>query len=96
MSEDGWEVPISAVEHFSYCPRQCGLIHLDRVFEENVFTVLGRLNHEKVDSGEETVRPGIRTVRSIPPLVASVGALWQVRPGGVRIRRPLPGRVQAG
>ena len=66
MPEDGWEVPISAVEHFSYCPRQCGLIHLDRVFEENVFTVLGRLNHEKVDSGEETVRLGIRTVRSIP------------------------------
>lgn len=57
---------ISSIEHYSYCPRQCGLIHLDRVFEENVFTIKGRLTHERVDMGEETRQPGVRISRSIP------------------------------
>jgi len=31
-------VLISAIEHYAYCPRQCALIHLDSVFEDNVHT----------------------------------------------------------
>jgi len=42
-------VLISALEHFSYCPRQCGLIHVERIFDENVFTLRGRRAHERVD-----------------------------------------------
>src|SRR3989337_2212506 len=33
----GWDetdlVMISALEHWSYCPRQCALIHLERTYE---------------------------------------------------------------
>ena len=50
-------VPISALEHFSYCPRQCALIHVEQTFDENVFTVRGRLSHERADLGETTA-PG--------------------------------------
>ncbi len=39
-------VPISALEHFGYCPRQCALIHVEQTFDENAFTVRGRLSHE--------------------------------------------------
>ena len=28
-------VMISALQHYSYCPRQCGLIHLDQAWDEN-------------------------------------------------------------
>lgn len=63
--EDG-EVLISAIEHFAYCPRQCGLIHLEQVFEENLFTIRSRIVHEMVDTGDETVRPGVRIARSVP------------------------------
>ncbi len=28
-------MPISAIEHFSYCPRQCALIHVEGTFQEN-------------------------------------------------------------
>ena len=28
-------VMISALEHWSYCPRQCGLIHLEQTYDEN-------------------------------------------------------------
>ena len=66
-------IPISALEHYSYCPRQCALIHVEQTFEENVFTVRGRIVHERVDSGERETRPGVRTLRGIP--------LWSERLG---------------
>jgi CRISPR-associated exonuclease Cas4 len=67
------EVPISALEHYSYCPRQCALIHVEQVFEENVFTIRGRLLHERVDAGRDTTSGDIRVARSIP--------LWSERLG---------------
>jgi CRISPR-associated exonuclease Cas4 len=67
------EVPISAIEHFSYCARQCALIHIEQVFEENVFTIRGRLAHERVEAGEEGLSSGVRIVRSVP--------LWSERLG---------------
>ena len=60
------EVPISAIEHFSYCPRQCALIHVEGTFQENLFTVRGQLAHERADSGEETANATVRTIRSMP------------------------------
>ena len=71
--QDLLDVPISAIEHFSYCPRQCALIHVEQAFEENVYTVRGRLAHERVDSGEDETRPGIRVLRGLP--------LWSERLG---------------
>jgi len=59
-------VLISALEHYSYCPRQCGLIHVESVFDENVFTIRGRIDHKRVDEAESTLERGIRIERSIP------------------------------
>lgn len=42
-------VMVSAISHWCYCPRRCALIHLENVFEENVFTLRGRREHEHVD-----------------------------------------------
>ena len=63
---DPLDVPISAIEHFSYCPRQCALIHVEQTFEENVYTVRGHLAHQRVDTGEVENRPGVRVLRGIP------------------------------
>lgn len=60
------EVLISAIEHYSYCPRQCALIHVERMYRENVYTVRGTLAHKRVDSGVTDVRAGIRAVRDVP------------------------------
>ncbi len=70
---DRAEVLISALEHFSYCPRQCGLIHLEQTFDENIYTIRGQLSHERVDAGEVEVTAGIRVERAIP--------LWSDRLG---------------
>ncbi len=80
------DVPISAIEHFSYCPRQCALIHIEQTFEENVHTIRGRLSHERVDSGEAETRPGVRALRGIPLWSERLGLrgkadLVELRPG---------------
>jgi CRISPR-associated exonuclease Cas4 len=47
---------ISALEHFSYCPHQCALVHLKSVWDENVFTTRGRHVHESVhEEGTEFI-----------------------------------------
>lgn len=59
-------MPISALEHFDYCPRQCSLIHVEQTFDDNVFTVRGSLNHEHTDTGHTTTVDGVRQMRSVP------------------------------
>jgi CRISPR-associated exonuclease Cas4 len=48
MTDDD-TIPISALQHYSYCPRQCALIHQEQTFTENVHTLRGRRVHEQVD-----------------------------------------------
>lgn len=67
------DVPISAIEHFSYCPRQCALIHIEQTFEENVYTIRGQLAHQRVDGGGSENRPGVSVRRGLP--------LWSERLG---------------
>ena len=40
---------ISGLQHFAFCPRQWGLIHLEQQWEENYLTTTGKILHEKVD-----------------------------------------------
>lgn len=42
-------IPLSALQHWSYCPRQCALIHLEQAFAENLHTARGRAVHALVD-----------------------------------------------
>ncbi len=64
---------ISALEHYSYCPRQCALIHLEQTFDENLFTLRGRAVHEQVDEPVVEVAKGVRVERALP--------LWSNRLG---------------
>ncbi len=66
LDDEVLEVPISALEHYSYCPRQCALIHVEQTFEENLFTVKGQIAHERVDTVGDTVERGVKVARSIP------------------------------
>jgi CRISPR-associated exonuclease Cas4 len=59
-------VPISALEHFSYCPRQAALIHIEAVWDENLYTLRGRFVHEQADEPGEEWREGVRVERSLP------------------------------
>ncbi|MBL1213968.1 MAG: CRISPR-associated protein Cas4 [Ignavibacteriae bacterium] len=58
-------IMISALQHYIYCPRQCGLIHVDDVWQENLYTTRGNLLHEKVDTDTYETRGNIKTVRGL-------------------------------
>jgi CRISPR-associated exonuclease Cas4 len=66
LGGDTVEVLISALEHYSYCPRQCALIHVDQTYDENLYTIRGKLMHERVDSGDDMPSRGVETLRGIP------------------------------
>lgn len=59
-------IPISALQHMLYCPRQCALIHLERHWAENRFTAEGRVLHTRVDTGTTESRPSAKVERSVP------------------------------
>ena len=58
-------IPISALQHFSFCPRQCALIHLEGHWAENVKTAEGRALHDTVDSPGVYYVGSVRAVRSL-------------------------------
>ena len=66
-------VPISAIEHFEYCPRQCALIHCDGVWSDNPHTVRGARAHRRVDSGQHRRERGRKVLRAIPLWSESLG-----------------------
>lgn len=66
MAADLDPIPLSALQHWQYCPRQCGLIHLEQAFDENIHTLRGQAVHAKVDKpGVETAK-GVRVERALP------------------------------
>jgi CRISPR-associated exonuclease Cas4 len=66
VSEDEVTIPLSALQHWAYCPRQCGLIHLDQTFDDNAYTLRGQAVHRRVDQpGVETAK-GVRVEHALP------------------------------
>lgn len=49
MNDPDTLIPLSALNHWAYCPRRCGLIYLEGEFEDNVHTARGSAEHERVD-----------------------------------------------
>lgn len=56
---------ISALQHYSYCPRQCALIHQEQTFTENLFTLRGQRVHRRVDEPGSTFEDGIQIERAL-------------------------------
>lgn len=65
MDEAENPIPLSAVQHTVYCLRQAALIHLERLWQENVFTAEGRILHEAVDEPGARRRKDIRRVHAM-------------------------------
>jgi len=59
-------IMLSALEHYAYCPRQCALIHVERVWDENLYTMRGRDVHEHVHDDSSHEVAGVRMERSLP------------------------------
>jgi CRISPR-associated exonuclease Cas4 len=66
-------IMVSALNHYLYCPRRCGLVHVEQVWSENLYTMRGRDVHENVDVTSSHVLEGVRYERALP--------LWSKRLG---------------
>lgn len=64
MDKDDF-IPLSALQHYLYCPRQCALIHVEQQWAENRYTAQGRLLHDRVDKPQAVRRRGVRTVTAM-------------------------------
>jgi CRISPR-associated exonuclease Cas4 len=89
-------IPISALQHFVVCPRQCALIHLEGVWVENERTAEGRVTHERVDRGGAETRGPLRRAYGVPLRSLRLGLAgkadvveFHVPPGGGP-ERPFP------
>lgn len=64
---------ISMLEHYCYCPRQCALIHIEQIFEDNIYTMRGSMLHQQVDEPDSSIEGEIRIEHAVP--------LWSNRLG---------------
>ncbi|MEL0083013.1 MAG: CRISPR-associated protein Cas4, partial [Gammaproteobacteria bacterium] len=65
-SDEALPIMLSALQHYSYCPRQCALIHQEQSYSENVYTLRGQRVHQRVDEPGTTMEDGIRVERALP------------------------------
>jgi len=71
--EDDDLIPLSALQHYLYCPRQCALIHVEQQWAENRQTAEGRLLHQRADEPETEQRHGVRTATAMPLASPALG-----------------------
>jgi CRISPR-associated exonuclease Cas4 len=88
-------LPLSALQHLVFCERQCALIHVEQVWDENRFTAEGRIMHERVHEVGEESRGMVRIARGVPLRSLRLGLIGKAdvvefhRAEGV-IWRPFP------
>ncbi|MBA4174498.1 MAG: CRISPR-associated protein Cas4 [Hyphomicrobium sp.] len=73
MDTDADFVPLSALQHFLYCPRQCALIHVEQAWAENRFTAEGRVLHEATAEAGHAQRRGVRVATAMPLVSRRLG-----------------------
>jgi len=59
-------IPLSALQHLMFCRRQCALIHIEQMWDENLFTAEGRIMHERVHETDRESRGDLRIERGVP------------------------------
>jgi len=64
---------VSAIQHYAFCPRQFALIHIEQVWEDNLYTERGHRAHQKAHQPEGATREGVRVEYGL--------AIWSERLG---------------
>jgi CRISPR-associated exonuclease Cas4 len=64
---------ISALAQYGYCTRRCGLMHVEQLYEENPYTLMGIRSHSQVDVEDVVTVRGARIEKALP--------LWSDRLG---------------
>jgi CRISPR-associated exonuclease Cas4 len=68
-------IQLSALQHLVFCERQCALIHIEQLWNENLFTAEGRIMHDKVDTQNRESRGNVRIEYGVPIRSLSLGLI---------------------
>ncbi len=58
-------ISLSALQHYTFCPRRCALVHIEQQWSDNTFTAEGNILHERVDSAQGETRGNLIIARSV-------------------------------
>jgi CRISPR-associated exonuclease Cas4 len=99
-------LPISALQHLSFCERQYALIHIEQLWAENRLTVEGRLLHDRVHEADAETRSDVRIVRGLRLRSLRLGLAGvadvvefhrsETAGSGARVERPFPVEYKRG
>jgi CRISPR-associated exonuclease Cas4 len=59
-------IPLSALQHLSFCERQCALIYIEQIWGENRMTAEGHIMHERVHEQDRESRGNVRIEYGLP------------------------------
>lgn len=89
-------IPLSALQHYVFCERQCAMIHIEQVWTENLLTAEGRLMHERVHEEKRESRGDVRIEFGVPLRSLRLGLIGKAdvvefhrRSGGMWIPFPV-------
>jgi CRISPR-associated exonuclease Cas4 len=92
---DDW-LTISAVEHWSYCPRQYALIALEDSFVDDARTAGGSVAHQRADDVGWRLHRGVRMVRGMPLVCRRLRLSGRADFVEFRGTRPYPIEMKSG
>lgn len=73
MFADDDLLPLSALQHLVYCERRFALVHIERAWVDNPFTVEGTAHHSVIDEGRSESRGALLFLRSVPLVSRRLG-----------------------
>ena len=101
MDADPDLIPLSALQHYLFCPRQCALIHVEQAWAEKRFTAEGRVLHEATSRIGAEKRRGVRVVTAMALVsrrlgVSGIADLVEMHKGDDGQWRPFPVEYKRG
>ncbi len=89
-------IMLSALEHYAFCPRQCALIHVEQVWDENLYTLRGQINHKRADEPGDSRRSELGIERAMPLWSEKLGLVGKADVVEFRDGIPYPVEYKSG
>jgi CRISPR-associated exonuclease Cas4 len=78
MFKDDELLPLSSLQHYSFCPRQCALIHIEGIWAENRYTAEGRIMHENIDTPGFITKNGVQVEKGVAIRSLDLGLVGKI------------------
>ena len=94
MIPEGDLLQLSGIQHFAFCRRQWALIHIEKLWQENLLTTEGDIFHQRAHNAQQRERRGdLLVLRSLPVVSRRLGLSgscdvieFRIDPGGVSLQ----------